>query len=129
MAADPTQFYKQSLLENAPPIKITRLLYEKALMHIERARRVDPQSNGHQFNESVGKADAIVVELRLSLDHGPAPEISSSLESLYLFCEEQLMSALAERSSGPLAAVTNVLASLLAAWRAVEVQSQRGQAA
>ena len=129
MAADPTQFYKQSLLENAPPIKITRLLYEKALTHLERARRVDPRNEARQFNESIGKADAIVVELRLSLDHGPAPDISNSLESLYLFCEEQLMSALADRSSEPLTGVTEVLSSLLAAWRAVEVQTQRGQAA
>ena len=129
MAADPTQFYKQSLLENAPPIKITRLLYEKALVHLERARRLDPHKEGRQFNEAIGKADAIVVELRLTLDHTPAPDISSSLEKLYLFCEEQLMSAMAERSSEPLTGVTNVLANLLSAWREVEVQSQRGQAA
>jgi flagellar secretion chaperone FliS len=129
MSADPTHLYKQSLLENAPPIKITRLLYEKALVHLERARRLDPRKDGRQFNEAIGKADAIVVELRLSLDHGPAPDISGSLEKLYLFCEEQLMNAMADRSIESLAGVTNVLSNLLGAWRAVEVETQRGKAA
>jgi flagellar protein FliS len=129
MAADPTLLYKQSLLENAPPIKITRLLYEKALTHLERARRVDPRTDSRVFNESIGKADAIVVELRLSLDHTPAPDISGSLEKLYLFCEEQLMNAMAERSAEPLANAATVLSNLLGAWRAVEVQTQGGKAA
>jgi len=129
MAADPTHLYKQSLLENAPPIKITRLLYEKALTHLERARRSDPRSNSLVFNESISKADAIVVELRLSLDHGPAPDISASLEKLYLFCEEQLMDAMAERSAEPLAGAATVLSNLLGAWRAVEVQAHGAKAA
>lgn len=129
MAADPTLLYKQSLLENAPPIKITRLLYEKALTHLERARRLDPHAESRGFNDSIAKADAIVVELRLSLDHTPAPQISGSLEKLYLFCEEQLMTALAERNPEPLAGAATVLSNLLGAWRAVEVETQRGQAA
>jgi len=125
MAADPTSLYKQSLLENAPPIKITRLLYEKALQHLERARRVDPNVEARVFNEAIAKADAIVVELRLSLDPTPAPQISASLEKLYLFCESELMAALADRDVAHLANAGDVLGKLLSAWRAVEVGASK----
>lgn len=121
MAADPTALYKQISLENAPPIKIVRLLYEKAIQHMERLRRLDPVQQASDFNATVDKADAIVVELRLSLDPAHAPQIAANLESLYLFVEERLSLALAERSTDALGPAVDVMRDLLGAWRSIEI--------
>ncbi|QDU86474.1 flagellar protein FliS [Planctomycetes bacterium Pla163] len=124
MATDPTALYKESLLENAPPIKIVRLLYEKAILHMERARRLNLATQAALFTETLDKADAIVVELRLSLDPAPAPQISSNLESLYLFVEERLSEALAQRNPEELVPAIGVMNDLLDAWRSIELGGQ-----
>ncbi|MEZ5977628.1 MAG: flagellar export chaperone FliS [Planctomycetota bacterium] len=130
MSAQPTSAYLESIIESAPPIKIVRLLYEKALQLVERARRIDPAQNRTQFAETISKADAIVVELRLSLDRAPAPDIADSLEGLYLFCEEQFSEATASSSHAPLDGVTRVLSTLLDAWRRIEIDTTgQGRAA
>lgn len=124
MASDPTAHYREALLESAPPIKIVRLLYEKAILHMERARRLDISTQATLFTEAIGKADAIVVELRLSLDPAPAPQISSNLESLYLFVEQRLTEALAQRSAEELVPGIAVMNDLLDAWRSIELGGQ-----
>jgi len=121
MAADPTALYKQISLENAPPIKIVRLLYEKAIQHMERLRRLDPVQQPIDFNAAIEKADAIVVELRISLDPSHAPHLTTNLESLYLFVEDRLALALAERSAEPIVAAIGVMRDLLEAWRSIEL--------
>jgi len=115
--------YLQSSIENAPPIKIVRLLYEGALRFLEVANRQDPQDPASHFLLMLGRADAIISELRLAIDHSvDAPEITRNLELLYLFCEDELGRAGMERSSEPFPAVRQVLSTLLDAWRHVEVE-------
>jgi flagellar protein FliS len=117
------QTYKVTSLENAPPIKIIRLLYEAAIREIERARRLDPRAEATDFNAAVHKADCIVTELRYSLNHSVAPALCGDLQALYLFAEGELGRAMGDRSGEPLAGVSKVLSTLLSAWREVEVQT------
>lgn len=126
MAADPTSLYKQSLLESAPPIKIVRLLYEKAIQHMERARRLDAATQSTEFNVAIGKADAIVVELRVSLDPSHAPDVCGNLESLYLFVESQLSEGMAQRDGETLVPAIQVMKDLLTAWRTIELDGFGG---
>lgn len=115
--------YRHSSIENAPPIKIVRMLYEGALRFIARAEAEDAGDPRSEFLRFVGRADAIVTELRLALDHSVGGEISANLEALYLFCEDEFARAGLERSSEPLAGVKRVLEVLLDAWQRVEVES------
>jgi flagellar secretion chaperone FliS len=117
------QAYKVASLENAPPIKIIRLLYEAAIREIERARRLDPRAEALEFNAAVHKADCIVTELRYSLNHSIAPTLCNDLQALYLFAEGELGRAMGERSDVPLVGVVKVLTTLLSAWREVEIQT------
>jgi flagellar protein FliS len=119
---DPIAAYRQSSLETAPPIKITRLLYQSAIVRLERAQRLDPRADAAEFNDALSKADAIVNELRFSLDHSVAPELCSQLESLYVFCEDEIGRAFGDRDASDLEGVVGVLRTLLSAWQDVEVQ-------
>lgn len=116
--------YREAALENAPPLKVVHLLYEGALRFIDQAVQVDPGTEPLAFQEKLGRADAVVSELRLSLDHGPAPELSERLDALYLFVEERLRTAILDRSTEPLPAARNVLETLLDGWKEVDLQSR-----
>ena len=119
----PAAAYKQAAIENAPPLKIVQMLYEGALRFIQQAEGLDPEDDLESFTRCINKADAIVSELRISLDHEQSPELSESLDGLYDFALTQLRTAFLDRSIEPLAGARNVLATLLEGWNAVEVDA------
>lgn len=116
--------YKQAAIESAPPIKIVRLLYEGAIRNLERARRLEVDTDMLAFTDLVLKADAIISELRLCLDPKPNPEVAEQLTGLYLFCESELTRALSEEDAGPLDGALSVMRTLLDAWKQIEVTSE-----
>lgn len=120
--------YKQESVENAPPIKILRMLYAGALRFIDRAANCDPADPASEFVHWTYKAEAIVSELRLSLDADQAPEFAANMADLYTFVEHRLHEALAQRRTEPLADARGVLAKLADAWSEVEVDSTPGAA-
>ena len=119
--------YRSSSIENAPPIKVVRLLYEGALRFLDRAALEDPADPGSDFLDLVGRADAIITELRLAIDHSlGATEMTQNLERLYLHCEDELGKACLERTTERLPAVRGVLVTLLDAWKRVELEGKAG---
>ena len=122
--AQAAEAYLTASVENAPPIKIVRMLYQGALRFLLTAEAEDPSDPSSAFIENCGNADAIVAELRLSLreDVG-GEELVEQLKSLYLFCETEIARAMVERIVEPLPGVRNVLVKLLEAWQQVEVES------
>ncbi|MEZ6016019.1 MAG: flagellar export chaperone FliS [Planctomycetota bacterium] len=117
--------YRRSAVENAPPIKVVRLLYEGALRFLAKAREFDAKDPRSQFVEFTSRADAIVTELRAALDHSLNDEVTESLEQLYLFCGSELSRALLERTADPIPAVERVLRTLLDGWLHVEAETTR----
>lgn len=113
--------YKLETIENAPPLKLVRLLYQAALRHIDTAARSDPKDPASPFIDALCCADVVVSELRLALDRGPAPQVSGNLEQLYLFVEDTLQQSMRERTTSGLVGARNVLATLLDAWTQVEL--------
>lgn len=112
--------YAQSSIENAPPVKIVRLLYQGAIRFLDSAAASNPRASGTRFHEWLGRAEDIVMELRLSLDSEPAPELAGTLTDLYLFVEHEIARARSEQSVEPLAGARRVLATLLEAWTAID---------
>jgi flagellar protein FliS len=116
--------YRESSVENAPPIKIVRMLYQGALRFLDRAEADSVSPSDPQFIYLLARAEAIVTELRVSLDPTHAPELVENLQQLYLFVEERLRKAGMESSKAPLKDVRTVLTNLLDAWQRVEVVSR-----
>jgi flagellar secretion chaperone FliS len=116
--------YKAAAIENAPPLKILRMLYQGALRFIDQAAAMDPKSDPAAFNAKVGRVDDILTELRCCLNHEPAPELTRQLEALYEFSQERLSRAVTDRSVEPLADARAVLARLLEGWSAIDLRGQ-----
>jgi flagellar secretion chaperone FliS len=120
------QTYQQSSIENAPPVKIVRLLYEGALRSIDRAAACDPALERQTFAQWVGRADEIVAELRIALQSEAAPEIADALDRIYEFAQFQFSQALMRNDIQPLADARKALATLLEGWRHIELQTTAG---
>jgi len=128
-AHEAARAYTEHSIENAPPVKITRLLYEGALRFVDRALLCDPADSRSQYAHWIGRADAIVVELRCALDHDAGGVASRDLERLYLWCEDCCARATNERDAKHLHEARKVLATLLDGWRQIEIQSSAGSRA
>ena len=104
--------YKQDTFENAPPLKIVRMLYAGAIRFLDQAVSCDADDPESEFAYWVGRADAIVCELRIALvapTEGD-PTIQQNLEDLYLFVEKKLCEAMASHK-GPTSHVFFLLSS------------------
>lgn len=116
--------YKAAAIENAPPLKVLRMLYQGAVRFLDQAAAMDPQRGAAEFNAKVGRVDDILTELRCSLNHEPAPELSRQLDALYDFAQERLAAAVSTRSTEPLADARAVLVKLLDGWSAIDLRGQ-----
>ena len=121
--------YRRASLENAPPIKIIRMLYQGALRFLEEAAATDPRLALPRFQDRLHRAEAVVVELRISLEKEYAPELCSALERLYTFVEDKIHEAVQGRTVEPITPARSVLQTLYAAWQEIEVDTAPGEAA
>ena len=120
-----TEAYMNASIENAPPIKLVRMLYAGAIRFLEQAIELDPSDPRSEFIALCNRADEIVSELRLALDPEPNPDVAADLERLYLFVEQRLAQAMLHREHDPVIEARKVLETLLEAWNAVEVEASR----
>ena len=112
--------YKEALFENASPLGVVQMMYGGALRFLRQAKEVGGDRDRGRFNERVHRADAIVCELRHSLDRERAPELVANLSSLYLFAEERMRTAVLQHDTRPLDEAIEVLEKLLDGWKAVD---------
>jgi flagellar protein FliS len=116
--------YLESAVESAPPAKLVRMLVEGAVRFLDRALTTQPKTKRDAFVHWSSKADAIVIELRMSLGHVDGSDVAKNLEKLYLFCEERIGKALANDDLEPLREARQVLAVLLDAWTRIEMPAE-----
>lgn len=114
--------YKQNAILTASPEKLVVLLYDGAIRHLERSKLLlaDPKSQkAAPAGEALGKAMAIVGELRSVLDRSAGGEIAGNLDSLYGFCTDQILAANLDRRTEPVDHALRVLRTLKEAWDAI----------
>jgi flagellar protein FliS len=116
--------YRRQSIENAPPVKVVQLLYAGALRFLDQALASEPADPA--FAAGIGRADEIVVELRLALDDSAAPELAGSLRQLYLYVEERLAEASVQRQHPPARVARDILARLQQGWLGLELAAPAG---
>ena len=113
--------YTKATYDSAPPIKIVHMMYEGAIRFLEQAEQLDPATDTVPFTDRLNRADAIVSELRISLEPLHAPELAEKLNALYLFIESRIREAFLDRISAPIPDARRVLETLLEGWKEIEV--------
>lgn len=86
-----TDSYLEHKIMNAKPEELTLMLYEGILKFVNQTLLFNEQKMYEKSNNSNQRAQAIIQELRSSLNM--EVELSSNLENLYLFMIDQLLEA------------------------------------
>lgn len=110
-----SDMYLEQKIMSARPEELTYLLYEGLVKFINQAMIFNEQRLFEKSNNSNLRAQAIIQELRSSLNM----EISMSeqLESLYLFMIDQLVDANISKSSDKLNDVLGLAQDLKDTWK------------
>jgi flagellar protein FliS len=97
------------------------MMYEGAIRFLDRAAVAHESGAKAQFTHLLGRADAIVNELRCSLDHSHDAELGKKLDQLYEFVQNRIAGAVVAQGTSEIAAARRVLATLLEGWVDVEL--------
>lgn len=125
--------YRQADLGSMSPERLIVALYERVFRDLDQAGDALAAGDIATYNTNVTHAQAIITELRGSLDHGVGGEIAGNLDSLYDFVFQTLLGSLVDRKPESLDSCRKVLTPLLEAWRQVppgagEQEAQRQSA-
>jgi len=116
--SNPYQAYTDGSVFSDNPLNLVIALYQGALDATHQAERALGLGDIRARGKAINKANAILSELLMSLDHERGGEISANLKSLYCYMQGQLLAAHVRQSAEPIVEVASLLANLLEGWRA-----------
>ncbi|MFA9446408.1 flagellar export chaperone FliS [Egicoccus sp. AB-alg6-2] len=126
MYAHQQQYYRQQEAQTASPAQLVLMLYNGALAEVARAGRglAATPIDIEDVNDCLGRAQAIVTELAVTLDRERGGAVAANLAALYDFCLDRLITANVAKTAEGLSDVTDVLTGLRDAWEQACVNAQ-----
>ena len=112
--------YQANAILTATPGRLVVMLFDGAGRFLKRASVAMQAADVQRSNEALQRAEAIINELLVTLDHEKGGEIAASLRDLYLFCGRELNEARVQRSPEKIDAVAGLLAELRDAFDQIE---------
>ena len=101
------------------PAKLVLVLLDASLTAIAKAAHAIDESGPAAValaHQELTRAQDIVLELQLALDHETGGSTARCLDALYSYCLERLVAANVGKDATPLASVSHVLRELRASW-------------
>lgn len=127
--------YQKNNVSTASQGRLVVLLYEGAIKHLNAAltlfesdNKIKP-GNIESFGIHIQKAQAIITELQVSLDMDKGGEIAKNLMSLYIFFNEELMSASIGKDKDKISSVLSMMKDLAESWRTIANSTANAPAA
>jgi len=111
--------YQQTAVSTISPEKLVVMLYEGLIRYLQQARIAIEASRHADKARCLNNAQAVVIELRNSLDHEVGGGIAANLESLYNYIFQECVNALVASDVRPVDNCLRVLAPLLNAWQRI----------
>jgi flagellar protein FliS len=111
--------YRRNAILTASPEKIIQMLYEGAIVHLERSHTaLQDRTTTHsaQVGESLSKAIGIVSELRSCLDHEAGGDVAQNLDLLYEYSVDEISQANISRTPEHVEHTLHVLRTLKEGW-------------
>lgn len=115
MYAKATKRYREAdVLTARPEVLLVRLL-ARAASRAEQGARATEAAHWEEAGQALCSAQAILAELRNSLDLQQAP-LAANLDQLYAFCQEGLLGGGMRKDPETLRTVARILGELHATW-------------
>ena len=117
MANNPYQKYKNMQVETASQEKLLIMLYNGAIKFTKQAKTGITKEDYELVNNSLGRVQAIITELRTTLDEENGGEIAQNLDALYEYMNRRLITANVEKDIEPITEVLDMLQELKDTWQ------------
>lgn len=108
--------YRTNSVETAGPAQLVLMLFDRALVGILRARQASGPTALETVNHELVRAQDILTELLVTLDHDRGGDIAGNLRSLYAFCIDRLVEANLRKDMEVLDDVERVLRPIRETW-------------
>jgi len=108
--------YRQTELQSRTPLELVAMLYDGAIRFTSQARDAFVRRDIPARREAVSRVIAIVSHLQSTLDMERGGELAVTLDRLYTFILDRLMSASFTQDPALLDDVLNILNTLREGW-------------
>jgi flagellar secretion chaperone FliS len=115
-AGNQTAAYKQQSILTAPPGRLVVMLYDGCLRFLYQSAHAMRAGDRAQAQSRIRRAEAIIDELTVTLDHARGGEIAGRLQGIYAFCRRHLVEAMMEQDPRKIEEVSELLGELREAW-------------
>jgi flagellar secretion chaperone FliS len=120
MKTQKTYSYKKSQVETVDQLSLILMLYDKAILLLEKAKGEIIEKKYEEKHHSLTKASDIVLELTQSLDLNKGREIAALLSRLYTFVIREIMDADAKLNTKALDNAKTILSELRKSWKDIK---------
>jgi flagellar secretion chaperone FliS len=112
--------YLESRILSADSVELVKMMYQASIAAVRDARRHLANHDIAARARAISKANRILTELTVSLDHERGGELSQGLERLYGYMNRRLIDANFRQADGPLEEVLGLLLTLAEGWDGVQ---------
>ena len=119
-AGNQTAAYRQQAILTAPPGRLVVMLYDGCLRFLFQSAHAMREGDRQTSLQRMRRAEAIIDELTVTLDHDRGGVIASRLHGIYAFSRRQLLDAWREGDADKIDEVSGMLSELRDAWAEIE---------
>jgi len=119
-AGNQTAAYRQQAILTAPPGRLVVMLYDGCLRFLFQSAHAMREGDRQTSLQRMRRAEAIIDELTVTLDHDRGGVIASRLHGIYAFCRRQLLDAWRDGDADKIDEVSAMLSELRDAWAEIE---------
>ena len=120
METPQTKSYKKLHVETASPVDLVIMLYDRAIVLLDKAKNEISEKQYEEKNSTLGKASDIIFELITILDKDKGGEIATSLSSLYNFVLREITDANSNLNIKALDNAKKILSELRESWEGIK---------
>jgi flagellar protein FliS len=117
--------YKKSQIETADQLTLILMLYDRAILLLDKAKKEILEKKHEEKHHSLTKARDIVFELIQSLDQDKGGEIAFSLLRLYDFVIREIMDADANQNTKAIDNAKGILSELRKSWKDIKTNPDK----
>ena len=119
-AGNQTAAYRQQAILTAPPGRLVVMLYDGCLRFLFQSAHAMREGDRQTSLQRMRRAEAIIDELTITLDHDRGGVIASRLHGIYAFSRRQLLDAWRDGDADKIDEVSGLLSELRDAWAEIE---------
>ncbi len=125
MKPQKADLYKKSQIETADQLTLILMLYDRAILLLDKAKKEISEKKLEEKHHSLIKARDIVFELLQALDHDKGGEIAASLLDLYDFVIREIMDADANLNTKAIDNAKRILSELRESWKDIKTNQDK----